>query len=284
MRVPELLSCLRSAAGARFALSAVSFVLCACGEDGRTELEGVFVDAVYPTADRLPQNLLRFYVYFSVPMNRETVRPAISLVDAHGAAMDGVFLDEGVELWSSDGTRLTLLLNPARIKSGLRARERLGAALVVGEEYTLVVDARARGLSGASLLPAHRKEFTVVAADSDGPDPSEWGLTAPRAGSRADVVVDVLAPCDHASLAHLLRVVDHQGDVVAGRVSAESGETVWRFTPLVAWKQGRYRLVVHDSFEDIAGNRVGRSFESKTGVANGASPEPSTLERSFDIR
>lgn len=242
------------------------------------------MEAVYPTADRLPQNLIRFYVYFSQAMNRESVRPAISLVDADGVAVDGVFLDEGVQLWSPDGTRLTLLLNPGRIKSGLRAREQLGAPLVIGEEYTLVVDLRAHDLLGAPLVRVHRKDFTVVDADSDWPDPSAWELTAPRAGSRTDFVVNVLTPCDHASLAHLLRIVDHHGDVVAGRVSAESDELVWRFTPLAAWKRGRYRLVVHDSFEDIAGNRVGRSFESKASVANDALAQPSTLERGFEIR
>lgn len=54
--------------------------------------EKAHVSAVYPTADRLPENLLRFYVYFSKPMQREDILSSVYLEDKEGKRLQGVFL------------------------------------------------------------------------------------------------------------------------------------------------------------------------------------------------
>ena len=46
-----------------------------------------YVSEVYPTANELPDNLLRFYVYFSKPMRREGILTLIILVDHTGATV-----------------------------------------------------------------------------------------------------------------------------------------------------------------------------------------------------
>jgi hypothetical protein len=90
---------------------------------------------IYPTSDRLPENLLRFYIYFSSPMRRGDALQQIHLLDESGHIIPDVFLDTGEELWNPTSTRLTVLLDPGRVKTGLRAHSQLGRALTARESY-----------------------------------------------------------------------------------------------------------------------------------------------------
>ena len=78
------------------------------------------VDGVYPSSDVLPENLLRFYVHFSAPMQRGGVQGHIFLLDAEGQEVKGAFLNLATELWDSAMQRLTILLHPGRIKASGR--------------------------------------------------------------------------------------------------------------------------------------------------------------------
>ena len=46
------------------------------------------VTQVYPTADRLPENQLKFYLHFSAPMSRGDVYKHIKLLDDKGKPLD----------------------------------------------------------------------------------------------------------------------------------------------------------------------------------------------------
>ncbi len=99
------------------------------------------VAEVYPSSAELPENLLHFYLHFSAPMSRGEAYRHISLVNAAtGKAVDSPFLELDEELWSSDGTRFTLVFDPGRIKRGIKPREELGPVLEAGKSYLLVVD------------------------------------------------------------------------------------------------------------------------------------------------
>ena len=84
------------------------------------------VSQVYPTANSLPENLLKFYLHFSTPMSQGNVYNYIHLLNAGGKKLDLPFLEVDEELWNPDGTRLTILLDPGLIKSGLLPREHYG--------------------------------------------------------------------------------------------------------------------------------------------------------------
>ena len=89
----------------------------------------------------MPRNLLRCYVEFSAPM-REAGATHVRLLDADGAPLVGALLATEYELWDPDRRRLTVLLDPARIKRGLVAPSRGRVpACGEGESVTLVVDA-----------------------------------------------------------------------------------------------------------------------------------------------
>ena len=116
------------------------------------------VARVEPSGDVLPENLLKFYLHFSAPMSRGEVYDRVRLVDASGATVEGAFLRIGEELWDASGTRITLLLDPGRIKRGLRPREEEGPILEAGKTYALVVDRDWRDAAGQPMREAFKED------------------------------------------------------------------------------------------------------------------------------
>jgi hypothetical protein len=87
-------------------------------DPGLTATEPVAV-AISPAADLLPANILRFYVQFSAPAEAAFERAQLRLIAADGEVVPDAFLVLNEELWSPDGRRLTVLMEPGRIKRGM---------------------------------------------------------------------------------------------------------------------------------------------------------------------
>jgi hypothetical protein len=222
---------------------------------------GTVVERVYPSADRLPENQLKFYIHFSGPMSGGEAYRHIHLLNASGQADDAAFLELGEELWDPTGTRFTLFIDPGRIKRGLKPREDLGPVLEGGNSYTLRVGREWPDASGNPLERPYEKKFQVGPPDDEPLDVTLWKLAPPGAGTRKPLVVRFPEPLDHAMLGRVLVVADSAGERVAGDVAVEANETRWRFTPESPWRPGAYRLVVDTALEDLAGNSIGRPFE-----------------------
>jgi hypothetical protein len=227
----------------------------------RPKTEPARVTHVYPSADRLPENLLKFYLHFSAPMARGEVYRHVKLLDDKGKEIDLPFLELDEELWDGAGRRLTLFFDPGRIKRGLKPREDEGPVLEEGKRYTLVIDPGLHDANGNELGEAFCKAFRALPPDDTRPDPKTWNVHAPAAGTRGPLIVTSPKSLDHALLERLLRVTDGSGRTVAGSVEVAGGETVWRFTPAAAWAAGGYRLVADTRLEDLAGNSIARPFE-----------------------
>ncbi len=217
------------------------------------------VSHVYPSTDLLPDNQLKFYIYFSAPMRRGEAWQHIHLLSQDGAQVDLPFLELDQELWDRDYQRLTVLFDPGRIKRGLVPLQEVGPAIEDGKRYTLVIDKDWLDARGSPLEAAFRKPFRVGPADRTPPDPAQWRLTSPKGGTNEALLVKFPKPMDYALLQRLLDVPGVAGTVMVGR-----DETEWRFTPAKAWKSGEYRLVIDTMLEDLAGNRIGRAFDVDT--------------------
>lgn len=204
--------------------------------------------------DVLPDNQLKFYVFFSAPMRRGEAWRHIHLLNQNGTAVDLPFLEQ--ELWDRDYQRLTVLFDPGRIKRGLLPLQESGQAIEDGKQYTLVIDRDWQDARGAPLQEEFRKPFRAGPADRTPPDTAQWRLTAPQAGTSDAVIVDFPKPMDYALL---LRLLDVAG--VLGTATVDRQETEWRFIPNSPWKPGEYRLVVNTALEDLAGNRIGQAFD-----------------------
>jgi hypothetical protein len=219
------------------------------------------VTQVYPTADRLPENQLKFYLHFSAPMSKGDSYKHIKLLDEKGEAVFVPFLELEQELWNGDATRLTVFCDPGRIKRGLRPREEDGPVLEEGKSYTLVIERGLEDANGNPLKEEFRKKFKALAPDDKQPDPKNWKIKAPAAGTLAPVIVTIPKGLDHALLERLVWVADAKGQKPAGKVTISEHETVWQFTPEKAWAAGTYQIVADTRLEDLAGNSIAKPFE-----------------------
>ena len=217
---------------------------------------------LYPSADRLPANLLRIYLHFSAPMSMGEAYQRVHVLDEKGQQVEDAFLVVAgeKELWDPERRRLTLLFDPGRIKRDLRPNLEAGLPLREGESFTIVVDSSWQDAQGQPLQHAFRKQFAVAAADRTSPRPQEWQLTAPRAGSREPVTLRFPEPLDHALLERLLSVRTASG-VVAGTTKVDENETRWSFTPAAPWEPGIFTVDVGTELEDVAGNSIRRLFD-----------------------
>jgi hypothetical protein len=219
------------------------------------------VAAIYPSADKLPENLLRIYLQFTGPMRRGDVYEHIRLLGPDGKPVPSPFVTFGEELWNADCTRLTLLLDPGRQKHDLLPRQQAGPVLEAGKDYVLVIGGAWPDAHGRPLDRDIRKRFTAVAAESRAIQVTNWKLTPPSAGTREPLVVKFDRPLDHALLQRMTEVADMNGKAIAGELTVNDNERTWQFVPAQPWSRGEFALLVEPNLEDVCGNRVGRPFE-----------------------
>ncbi|MEM9493121.1 MAG: hypothetical protein AAGC55_28485, partial [Myxococcota bacterium] len=214
------------------------------------------------------ENILRFYVYFSQPMAEGDFLKHIRLEHvASGTDLTGVFFDNIYELWSADRKRITLLVDPGRVKLGLQANIAQGRAFRAGEEYRLHVRASWKTIDGRALNESFTKTFRAGGEDRVRVDPRTWTLSLPRPGTREALVVDFGEPVDHVSVGHFLRVVSARDEALPGTWQLMPDERRARWTPAQAWTAvvEEHRLVVDRRFEDIAGNNVDAALDHRVG-------------------
>ncbi len=229
------------------------------GERSRETAPSARVEQVYPSADVLPSNQLRMYIYFSASMSRGEADRRIHLLGDNGKVLPGVFLP-GEELWDPTFRRLTMTFDPGRIKRGLTSNEAMGPPIVEGKRYTLVIDRDWSDAQGVPMLEGFRKTFRGGPAERIPPNPKQWRLTSPKAGTSAALVLSFPAPMNYPLLQRMLHVSDMHGSV-PGAVSIGEHETRWQFQPREPWRAGGYQLIIDTGLEDLAGNHIGQAFD-----------------------
>ena len=219
------------------------------------------VRQVYPSADVLPENLLKFYIQFSAPMSGGHIYEHIHLRNKDGKSVELPFLEIGEELWNPAMTRLTLFIDPGRIKRGVQPLEEVGPALEEGQSYTLVLDGNWQDAVGVPLKETFRKTFTVGPPDRQPPDPARWKIQPPQPGSVEPLKIVFPKPMDYALAQRVIHVTKASGALVKGDVTLEDEERGWLFRPARAWEAGPHALLVQTTIEDLAGNNIGKPFE-----------------------
>ena len=241
------------------------------------------VTHVFPSRNRLPENQLKFYIHFSAPMSRGEAYRRIHLLDAAGKRVPFPFLELNEELWDPTGTRFTLLFDPGRIKRGLKPRRDVGPSIEAGKTYSLRIDPNWKDAHGQPLERLYHKKFHVAAPDLVQPDPAAWKIVAPRVDSRAPLVVLFNEPLDHAMLQRVITIQHLGGEPIEGQIAVDREETRWQLRPTLAWRSGRYHLLVDTTLEDMAGNSVGRPFEVDIFDKVEKRIRPKTVRRAFQV-
>lgn len=243
-----------------------------------------FVSTIYPTASDLPENLLKFYVQFSQPMSGGGIYEHIELLNEKNEPVELPFLEIDEELWNPEMTRLTLFIDPGRIKRGVKPLEDIGPALEVGRTFTLRINSAWLDAAGAPLKQPYAKQFKVSTPDRTSPDHLRWQITPPSAGTRQPLVVDFGESLDYALSLRLLRIVDSRGQRVSGTAELLHREQSWRFMPDQPWAAGQFQLQFENILEDLAGNRIGKPFEVDLFEGVQRKLTRITLTREFSIR
>jgi hypothetical protein len=219
------------------------------------------VAQIYPSTSVVPENLLKFYLHFSAPMSGGHIYEHIHLLNDAGKPVDLPFLEIDEELWNPDMTRLTLFIDPGRIKRGVKPLEEIGPALEEGRSFTLIIDQSWKDGAGTPLKESFRKMFQVGPPDREPPDPARWKILPPKPGSRDPLVVTFPEPMDHALARRMIHITPSSGAQVKGEVALERQEQQWTFVPDEVWRAGTYHLIVQATIEDLAGNNIGKPFE-----------------------
>ena len=220
------------------------------------------VVAIYPSVDHLPVNQLKFYVHFSSPMSEGFAARAVQVLrDDNGQPIQNVFLAMDPELWDSERRRLTLLLDPGRIKRGLVSNLEAGYPLIEGSPIILAIGTQFRDAGGRPLRDGAKKRYDIGPPLRVRVNPADWRCQAPVAGSKDPLVVKFDRPLDHALLEHTLRVNDPTGWTLAGQSTVGSGEQSWQFAPQSPWQEGRHQVMIDPLLEDLAGNSLNRVFD-----------------------
>lgn len=223
------------------------------------------VIAIHPASDVLPENQLKLYVEFSKPMTRGVAWEHVRLFDEDGREVARPFVEIDEELWDPEGRRLTVLFDPGRIKRGLGENMESGAPLTVGKTFTLSVKDGWRDADGAPLAATVSKRFKVGPAERRPVTPALWRIETPKPGGRDPLVVHFDRPLDHALLQHVLSV-RRAGEALAGSATSADQDRRWVFVPDRPWRAGDHALQADMSLEDLAGNRIGRSFDVDTAL------------------
>ncbi len=250
---------------------------------GANNMPATFVEKIYPSAARLPENLLKMYVYFSGPIGFGNVHDHIRLLNANDEAVPLPFVEVEQGLWGPHRKRLTLFLHPGRIKRNVGPNLAMGPVLQAGENYQLVVDRALRDDAGAPLAADFTKRFIVLPADRQEIAYQDWRVERPLAGTRDPLLVYFGEPLDHALLERCILVCAQSGTPVSGEISIADAEQRMLFKPQQAWVPGEYVIRVKASLEDLAGNRIGRLFDVATNTGRQTKTTPPEVRIEFHI-
>jgi hypothetical protein len=239
------------------------------------------VVGVSPAGPTVPENLLRFYVYFSAPMSREAGLPHVTLADDREGVVTGAFLPVDGGFWNHDFTRYTLFFDPGRVKAGILPNEQMGRPLVAGRRYTLEIATTWKDANGAPLVEPFEHRFTAGKAITAPLDLATWELAVPPAGTREPVVLKTPTPLDHAIALRAIGIASASGEAIDGDVTLDVTDSRWQLVPREPWRAGSYSVVALETLEDPSGNRIGRAFEVP--IDDGRPPTPQRLTRAFRI-
>jgi hypothetical protein len=238
--------------------------------------------ALYPTADTVPENLLKIYIHFSHPMREWLSRKYVHLLNGNDT-IRAAFLDLTPELWNEERTILTLWLDPGRIKRDLKPNLQLGAPLEASSRYHIVISPQWQNQQLTPLSSGWVKTFTTSRRDSLSPTPDNWVIATPEPGTRNAMTITFGEALDHELLLETLAVHDQKGMQLNGKWQTGIRETSVTFTPTSKWTPGIYTIKVLTKLEDLAGNNLNRPFERNMNEKTAKGIEKDFIEIPFDI-
>ncbi len=237
----------------------------------------------YPSTDTVPANLLKIYLQFSAPMREGEVYERVGIYNSQGNRLKDPFVPLHPELWDSSGCRVTLWLDPGRVKRALLSRETHGPVLETGKTYRLKVDSQWKDTNGQPLETGFTKEFHVKPDDRIKPETENWTLTPPAANTRKPLLVNFGETLDYATALNAFRVKKINGQDVPGSLQILEDESGIIYGPINSWFTGLYILIINSKLEDMAGNNLNRLFDRDLTSETDLPSEKAYYEIEFEV-
>ncbi|MGB5820486.1 MAG: Ig-like domain-containing protein [Saonia sp.] len=250
----------------------------------RSNTDAPELTAIYPSRDTLPENLLKIYLLFSQPM-QEVGRALdyIQVTDRTEQEEVQVFLDLETELWNKEHTRLTLWLDPGRIKTDLIPNREQGLPLIKGHAYTITISDRWKAANGSALKQTYEKTVYVAERDSQRPLMSRWNLGLPKASTSDPLDIQFGEAMDAVLVMETIAILDTKGNALEGSYTLREAESILRFQPLKNWSQQTYVLQVDPILEDLSGNNLDHLFDTDLNEKKDLGDSLSQRHRNFII-
>jgi hypothetical protein len=118
-------------------------------------------------------------------MNRGRTEEQVHVRAAVGRVIELPFLELAEEGWNPAMMRLTIPIDPGRIKRGVKPLVDVGPVFEAGKTYSRTSGEAGRDAEDRPRRTGFEKRFRVGPADRSGPDPARGTFTAPTAGARA---------------------------------------------------------------------------------------------------
>lgn len=232
------------------------------------------VVAIYPRANELPENTLKFQIEFNVPMREGNFLKHIQLHSIDGESLSGVFFDNVYELWSNDHRQITILVDPGRVKTGLKENLKRGRAFIAGQEYKLSILTSWRSLQGEPLQKVYTKTFTAIPEDLESPNVNLIKSSLLKAGSRDSLSITFPEPLDEQQIQDYVRIVSGKEQrptqLVPGKFTIGSFGRALNFVPQIPWEVNQvYSLRIDTRLEDLASNNLQAKFDRPTAEQKG---------------
>jgi hypothetical protein len=240
--------------------------------------------ALYPSRDTVPENLLKIYLQFSQPMQQ--AREALGFITVNDNTTGeevAVFLELESELWNKEHDRLTLWLDPGRIKTDLIPNKELGLPLLEGHEYSLDISDKWLSAKGKPLARPLRKLLYVGKRDSEKPDLRNWKLIIPAAKTMDPLIIQFGEPMDAVLSLESIQILNIDGQVLEGQFRLSDGESALHFIPATFWKASKYKLHADGKLEDLAGNNLNRLFDTDITRDQDDAAKPVKQQISFEV-
>ncbi len=236
---------------------------------------------IYPSTDTVPENLLKVYLQFSQPMQEVgNALDFIKVLDETENKEVMVFLELESELWNASHDRLTLWLDPGRIKTDLIPNREQGLPLRQGHTYQLAISKSWKDAKGVNLKQEYQKEFYVTKRDQETPKPALWKIQTPKSETKDTLKLGFKEPLDAILVKETIFLSRDSGEEVVGNTLLNEDGTFFNFIPINNWKKGNYIFIIKPILEDLAGNNLLHLFDTD----NTRPVETSSANSNHEIR
>ncbi|MEO0341690.1 MAG: hypothetical protein AAF242_21085, partial [Bacteroidota bacterium] len=184
-----------------------------------------------PFIDTIPANLLKVYLHFSMPMQEGKSAEYVNVVQKQGDTLHGIFLDLQPELWNEDYTRLTLWVDPGRLKRALASNDLKGKPLMAGSEIIIKIAQSWENQQGSPLESDYLISYHIIEEDRRSPNTKQITYSAPGAGTKETFLLQMHEAFDAALLQRMVSITDAQKRELLGNLKTNQQANQVQFVP-----------------------------------------------------